>query len=246
MSEIHHDPLNPNMEAEMPQYPAITISRSLGSGGTEVGFLVSRLMGWHFCDRRILRLASEILGQSASSLAWQEERHSGFLEKLLTILSLGSPEAPYTPLLEIPIYSRELFAVESEVMFRMVRHAPSVILGRGGFVALKDRSATLHVSIHSDLAFRIQLLVERGKAPNQHAAREAIIASDRDRGAFIHDISGFDWHDPKHFHLVLDVSHGGIEASARQIVDDFAHRFGKEIEASDASTGKHPETQKFL
>ena len=32
---------------------------SLGSGGTEAGFLAARKLGWPFCDRRILRMAAE-------------------------------------------------------------------------------------------------------------------------------------------------------------------------------------------
>lgn len=64
----------------MTGYPALTISRSLGCGGTEIGFLVARKLGWHFCDRRILRLMAEVLGRNPADLALQEEHHSGFME----------------------------------------------------------------------------------------------------------------------------------------------------------------------
>ncbi len=209
----------------MSQFPAITISRSLGSGGTEVGFLVSRLLGWHFCDRRILRMVSEAIGQSTASLARLEEHHQGYLEKLFPLFAMGTPEATYMAPMEIPMYSRELFDLESKVIFKLLQHAPSVVMGRGGFITLRDRAATLHVSIHSDLAFRIQTLVGRGKAPDQDAARQAIITSDQDRAAFIKEISGLDWHDPKHFHIVLDVSKYGSEACAKMIEDEFHRHF---------------------
>jgi cytidylate kinase len=198
--------------------PALTISRSLGSGGTEVGFLVAQRLGWHYCDRRILRLAAEATGHSITGLARQEERKSGFLDQLKFALALGSPEAPYTPLLEMPIYSRDLFALERDLMFKMLEHAPSVILGRGGFFALQGRPATLHVRIHAAPAFRCQSLVQRGKAPDLEAAKEAIARSDRDRAAFIRDISGLDWQDPRNFQLVLDVSHSGLEACVERIL----------------------------
>jgi hypothetical protein len=208
------------------EHPAITISRSLGSGGTEAGFLVARRLGWHFCDRRILRLAAGALGQSAASLARQEERHCGFLEQMKHIFAFGSPEAPYTPPLEAPVYSRDLFALERDVILRMVAHAPSVIVGRGGFVALKDRPATLHVCIDADPAFRMRTLVEQGKAPDLQAARKAIAASDRDRAAFIREISGMAWHDPRQpFHLVLDPSRSGLEGCVERIVAEARSRF---------------------
>jgi hypothetical protein len=207
----------------MPQNPAITISRSLGSGGTEAGFLAARQLGWHFCDRRILRLAAQTLGCSSTALAHQEERHCGFLEQLKTVIAYGSPEAPYTPILDMPIYSKDLYAVEKEVILKMVEHAPSVIVGRGGFIALRNRPATLHVSIHTDMAWRIQSLVQRGKAPDPQAAKKAILASDRDRAAFIRNLSGQDWHDPKLFDLVLDIARIGPEACVQQLLEAARH-----------------------
>ena len=199
--------------------PAITISRSLGSQGTEIGFQVARHLGWHFCDRRILRLAADAMGFTTASLAVQEERPCGFLKQLEVILGYGSPEAPYTPILEMPAYSSEVFAAESKVMLQALDHAPSVILGRGGFITLKDRPATLHVSIHADLAWRIQSLVERGKAANPEAARKAIEGSDRDRGAFIRKVSGLDWRNPGLFQLVLNPARDGFQGCVDRIVE---------------------------
>jgi cytidylate kinase len=202
----------------MTSYPAITISRSLGSQGTEIGFSVARRLGWHFCDRRILRLAAEAMGLTTAGLARQEERPCGFLKQLEGMLGFGSPESPYTPLLEMPVYSSEVFAAQGKVMLQVLRHAPSVILGRGGFVALKDRPATLHVSIHADPAWRIQSLVERGKAANAEAARKAIETSDRERGGFIRSVSGLDWRDPGQFQLVLNPAREGFQGCVDRIV----------------------------
>ena len=199
-------------------HPAVTISRSLGSGGTEVGFRVAKELGWHFCDRRILRLAAGATGLSVASMAVQEDRPGGYFDWLKTILALGSPEAPYAPLLELPIYGRDLFDVQKDVILKMVEHAPSVIVGRGGFVALKGRPATLHVSIHADLEFRIASLVRRGKAPDRSAAQEAIKASDLGRAAFIRAISGLDWRDPRSFDLVLNTSELGLDGCAERII----------------------------
>jgi cytidylate kinase len=207
------------------QNPVITLSRSLGSGGIEVGFLAARRLGWHFCDRRILRLAAEAMGSSITGLARQEERPSGFLDHMLNVLGFGSPEAPYTPLLEQPVYSKDLYRLEREVMLRMVAHAPSVIVGRGGFFALRHLPRALHVSLDADPEFRVRSLVERGKLPDLESARKAVERSDRERAAFIRDISGLDWHDPRHFDLVLDVSQGGLPACVERIVAEAERRF---------------------
>lgn len=208
----------------MSQNPAITVSRSFGSGGTEAGFLAARQLGWPFCDRRILRMAADIMGHTCAELAMQEERPCGFMNHLANILGFGSPEAPFMPLQDLPLYSRDLFKLEREVMLKLVAHAPSVIVGRGGFFALKGRPATLHVRIDADPAWRAQFLVERAMAPNLAAARKAVDDSDRDRAAFVRAISGLDWHDPRNFGLVLDAAQG-IEACARAMAAE-AERLG--------------------
>jgi len=208
----------------MTSHPAITISRSLGSGGTEAGFLAARQLGWHFCDRRILRLAAGAMGRSVPSMARQENQGNGFKEWLLAILALGSPETPFMPLLDVPVYSRDLFEAQSAVMRQLVARAPSVLVGRGGFIAFKDRPGTLHVSIHADLEFRVESLVARGKAASAAAAREAIDASDRGRFGFIKAISGEDWKDPRHFGLVLDSGRLGFDGCAARIVETAQER----------------------
>ena len=205
------------MEFDM-THPAITLSRTFGSGGTEVGFLVAQRLSWRFCDRRILSQAAKALGVPPERLRCQEERPCGFLEQVLNLTAFASPEVPYTPPLELPIYSKELFEAERSVMLRLLEQAPAVIVGRGGFFALKDRPATLHVRIQADAAYRARYLVEHGHAADLEAARQAVENSDRDRTAFTHEISGRDWWDPHNFHLVLDISQQGLEDCVDQIV----------------------------
>ena len=198
-------------------HPAITLSRTYGSGGSQVGFLVARRLSWRFCDRRILRQAALDLNVPIERLRFQEDRPSGFLEQLMNLTAFASPEVPFAPPLELPIYSRELFEAERSVMLRLLEHAPAVILGRGGFFGLKERPNTFHVSIQADLAYRVHFLLEHKIAPNEELARKAIERSDRDRSAFIRDISGLEWRDPRNFDLVLDISRDGLESCVEQI-----------------------------
>lgn len=194
--------------------PAITISRSLGSGGTEVGLLVARKLGWQFCDRRILRRTAESLGIPVTALSRQEERPSGLLDQFLSMLAFASPEVPYAPPLEVPVYSAELFEAEGAVMRRLAEAGPSVLVGRGGFIVLRDRPSTFHVRIEASLDHRIKHLLARGKAPDEASALEAIQDSDRGRAAFFRKVAHVEWSDPGNFHLVLDAGEQDLEACA--------------------------------
>jgi cytidylate kinase len=209
----------------MAHHPVITLSRAFGSGGTEVGFRVARQLSWRFCDRRILGQAARALGVPLERLRCQDERPCGFLEQLLSLTSFASPEVPYAPPLDLPVYSRELFDAERSVMLRLLEQAPAVIVGRGGFFALKDRPSTLHVRIQADASYRARYLLEHGYATDLNAARHAVEQSDRDRTAFIHDISGLDVRDPLNFDLVLDIAQEGLEGCVAQIAKEAKHRF---------------------
>lgn len=206
-------------------HPAITISRTLGSGGAAVGLMVARQLGWRFCDRHILRRAAEALGMPGDALRVPEEHPTGFLDQLMALTAFASPEVPYTPPLEVPVYSRELFEVERGILLRLVEEGPAVLVGRGGFLALRGRPRVLHVRIVADAAVRMRSLVARGKAVDMEAARRAIEASDRDRASLVREIAGLDWADPAHFDLVLDTSLEGPEICAERIVAEARERF---------------------
>jgi hypothetical protein len=74
-----------------------------------------------------------------------------------------------------------------------------------------------------------------------NTARKAIKISDRDRAGFIRDISGLDWQDPRNFDLVLDVSLGGLEACAKQIVEEAKRRFHLPELPPTSESGGHGE-----
>lgn len=207
-------------EADLSYHPAITISCTLGSGGAAVGVLVARQLGWRFCDRHILRQTALALDLPVASLPDQDERSIGFLEQLLNFTAFAPPDVPYAAPLELPVYSQELFNVESQVMRGLVEYESAVLVGRGGFIVLKDRPATFHVRIQASLGYRIQHMLETGRAPDAKAALRTIHSSDQNRTAFFRRVAGIDWNDPGHFHLVLDAGESNPHACAELITKE--------------------------
>jgi len=208
-------------------HPAITVSRSLGSGGTPIAYHVAQGLGWRYCDRTILRRTAAALGLDPAELEAGEGRAASFLEDLWRVLAFASPESPYVPSPERPCYGRALFEAESAIMRELVERSAAVLVGRGGFVALARRPATLHVHIQASLEFRIDRLLETRRVATAAAARKAIQVSDRDRSRFIREISGRDWLDPRNFDLVLDSSVAGLagcEARIRALAATLPYR----------------------
>jgi cytidylate kinase len=74
----------------------ITISRQMGSGGSEIGFRLAKSLGIRYIDREILTRTARILEEDEQVMADRFERVSGLWEEA-TLFGLGSPESGYTP-----------------------------------------------------------------------------------------------------------------------------------------------------
>jgi CMP/dCMP kinase len=206
----------------MTPHPALTVSRTLGSGGARIGYHVAQQLGWRYCDRTILRKTAAELGRSFADLVSQEEHGWCFRDTLLRLMAAVTPEASYSPPLDWPLYGKELFLQESRVMHQLLEQAPAVLVGRGGFIAFRGRPATLHIHVVADVEFRIQRVLQLGKASSRAKAEALLQASDQDRATFIREIAGLDWQDPAHFDLVLDPSRDGFEACETRVLERLA------------------------
>ena len=97
-------------------HTAVTISRQMGSGGTYIGYLLAKEMGFKYIDREILRMAAKHLKTDTDWLENFDERSSGLLANILRGFALGTPETTCTAPLNRPVYDRELFTLECKIM----------------------------------------------------------------------------------------------------------------------------------
>ena len=197
----------------------ITISRQAGSGGSYVGYEVAKEMGITYVDREILRQAAKYLGRDDTSLEEYEERSSGFMRNFVSLLSLGTPETPYLPPSDRPLYDRDLFELEGKIIDKIATEHDAVIIGRGAFHVLRDRPRALHVFIHAPRDFRARRLMKVLSSSTLTEAMEKTDESDRRRAKFFKDMTGTLWTDARNYHLCIDTSLLGLGESVRMIVD---------------------------
>lgn len=199
---------------------AITLSRQMGSGGSYIGYLAASKLGFKFIDREVLRQAADHLGTEVSQLEHQDERSSGLIEKLIRGFFLGAPEAATTAHhLKRPVYDRDLFSLECRIMNEIAERYSAVIIGRGGFHALRKRPAgsVIRVFIHAPLEFRVHRVMKARNIVDASEARSIIEESDRRRARFIRDMVGVEWTDAKNYHLCIDSSVAGFPRSVEMI-----------------------------
>ncbi len=196
----------------------VTVSRQLGSGGSYIADGVAKELGIPFVDREILRQAAKELGQDDEVVEAYEERSSSLVERLVNVLSLGTPEHPYLPPSERPVYDRDLFVLESRIIKSIVDDHDAVIIGRGASYVLRDRPEAVHVFIHAPIAFRAERLMKAKNIKSLAEARAAVEESDRRRSRFFKDMVGTLWTDARNYHVCIDSSIVGIDESVKIVV----------------------------
>ena len=197
---------------------AITISKQMGSGGSYVGYLVARELGFKYIDREILREAATRLGTDTSVLEAHDERSCSLMDDLVRAFSFGTPETAYVPPLSRPVYDKDLFTLESRIMNEIVDRCSAVIAGRAGFHVLRERPGVIRVFIHAPLEFRVERVMQAQHITDARVARAKVEESDHTRSKFVRDMVGVDWTDARNFHLCIDAGAVGFHASAEMII----------------------------
>jgi cytidylate kinase len=202
----------------MTEKTAITISRQMGSEGTYIGYQAAEKLGFRYLDREILQLAAKERGLEPQMLENFDSRSVPLLERIINSFCFGAPEMPAVPSFKKPIYNKDLFALESNIIRQITGQCSAVIVGRGGFYILKDRPDTLHVFVHAPFDYRVERVMKEQKMEEKDA-RTLVQESDRTRTKFIRDMLGIDWMDARNFHLCLDSSVIGVAAGVEIITD---------------------------
>jgi cytidylate kinase len=195
----------------------IAISRQMGSGGTYIGYLAAKELGFRYLDREILRQAANKLGIEPDMLERYDERSTSVIENIIQSFCFGTPEMPFLPPLGKPVYNKDLFALESKIMKEVADQCSAVIVGRGGFYILKDRPNTINIFVHAPLDYRIERIMKVQKITDKREAQKMIEESDHKRAKFIRDMVGIDRFDARNYHLCIDSSVVGFPACVEMI-----------------------------
>ena len=200
------------------RHMTITISRQMGSGGAYIGRLVAEELGFKYLDREILRQAAEHFGTDVRILEDIAERSPGIIETIIKGFSYGTLTGGTLQPMRPPVYSRDLFTAECKIIQGIADRYNAVIVGRGGFYALRERSPVIRVSIHAALEFRVKRVMQVQKITDIREARNRVKNSDQSRTKYIRDMAGVDWTDSRNFHLCIDSSFIGFRESAKMII----------------------------
>ncbi len=197
---------------------AITISRQMGSGGSYIGYLAAKELGFKYVDREILQRAAKHLGTNTGALEDPDERSMGLVKNIIRGFSFSMLEATYVSPMIRPLYDRDLFILECRIMNQIVDEHSAVIVGQGGFHTLRNRPGVIRIFIHAPKEFRVNRIMMVHNIKDMREAQDEVEESDRRRAKFIRDMVGIHWTDARNYHLCLDSSAVDFPRSVEMII----------------------------
>jgi len=179
--------------------PIITISRQLGSLGTDIAQLLCKRFQYQCVDKELLEGAFGESGLPRESVERYDEKKPGFWDIFKTDKA------------------RYLHFVKG-ALFGFARKGNCVILGRGGQAALGNIPGILHVRVVAPMEKRIQRITKRFECDERQAAK-FIDQNDQERGGFHKFFFDCNWEDSDLYDLVINTGSLSAESAARLIQD---------------------------
>jgi cytidylate kinase len=206
----------------------VTISRKVGTGGTEIAKRVCDRLGYSFFDKVLMAQVAAEVGLAAYEVVdYSEETYKvkSFFERLFgrrtPVVPPREPAKPSAP-------GGEVLTVEQLNEARYVAFVRStitaaynrgnvVIVGRGGQAILQNMPGTFHVRIDAPEGARIRRLEERENW-NFSKAYQYIVDRDQAATQFLSEFFSIKPDDPMLYHLIINTSRVELNTAADLIV----------------------------
>ncbi|WP_090174676.1 AAA family ATPase [Eubacterium oxidoreducens] len=193
----------------------ITIARGFGSGGKEIGMMLSEMLNIPCYERQILTMASDFSGIEESVFVETDEKLRGkYIANALRKMPLSNVLEPWEKGFMSDI---NVFNVQAEIIRSLARTQSCIIVGKCADDILKDYQNVVSVYIEAPRRFcvnnirsKLHVSVER--------ANQMISSTDRNRAKYYsYYTGGKEWTNPVNYDLVLNTERVGKQRCAQMI-----------------------------
>jgi len=175
----------------------ITVTRKMGTNGTEIAKLVANELAATLYDTEAIENAAREMG-FLRDVREVDEKVPSLFQRLFS----HRPE----------IYLDRL----NSVIYDLASRGSAVLLGRGSHILLRTFTCALHIRVTASFDKRIYGLMEKGF--EREAAIKALHKSDREREAFIKFAFGADWDEPELYDIVLNMNNLSVPLAVDTVV----------------------------
>lgn len=180
----------------------ITIGRSFGSNGREIGEQLAGALGIGFYDRNLIDMAAKKSGLGRSVVGNADEKLIGRFLELTPGLDLIQENT-----------SERIYRAQAEVIRSIVRREEScVIVGRGADYVLRNHPEVLKVFIYAPLDSRVKTVMERYHF-KEDEAEKVIRHMDKTRRNYYEYFTDRNWDQKEGKDLLIDSSEFGVRGT---------------------------------
>ena len=225
--------------------PVIAMGGLSGGGGRLLGPIVAQRLGADYVDRLILTGVAREVGATVEALHQREERpptrgerFSRILQRILERSAVtGAGGDPYfgpgvaafltQEYEDLPqptitrgheLEDEKYIDAIRKVMSDLVPDGNVVIVGRGGYIILKDAPEVLRVGVVANTEDRIATIMERDRLDHQ-LAESTMLARDQARANYFKRFFDIDMPDsPELYHIVINTSDVSLDYAAEMVI----------------------------
>ena len=196
----------------------ICVSRSLGSGGEEIGRIVADKLGFRYTDEEIIVKAAEKAGVSPKTVA-DAEHTPRLIERILESIARTppDPEGWAGAALVASTASSNYEGLIERVIRETANEGDVVIVAHGASVPLADVEGVLRVLVTASPEVRVGRYASNAGL-EESAAKKAIEESDRQRREYLKRFYEVGRELPTHYDLVVNTDSLASPLAARLIV----------------------------
>jgi len=179
----------------------ITIARTLGAGGEELGEAVADALGFRYVDAEIIDRAAAVAGVAPGEVAKAEDR-PGLVQRILAGLPGAGAKRTHGHG-ATDLAASGYGALITEVIRETAAMQFVVIVAHGAAIPLAGTHGLLRVLVTAPAEVRaLRVMREQGGALEE--AARAVEASDEARADFLKRFYGLEHELPTHYDLVLN------------------------------------------
>ena len=175
----------------------ITIGRQYGSGGKEVGRILSERLGIPFYDKEELMKIAKDQPDYEEVRAFYEEQP---VNSLLYAIAMGQGE-------------NQTGKVPFEQIRRLCGSRSCILIGRGGSYVFREDPSSVKIFIYADMDKKIQW-IEKQEKVSPRKARKLIEKVEEERAQFHKFYTGGNWGNVNDYDLCLDAGVTGTQKAA--------------------------------
>lgn len=204
----------------------INLGRELGSGGRDIGKRVAQELDIKFYDKSLIKLAAKQSGISDEIFESVDEISSR--SKFSTLVSyLKNPFAGGDTPANNVLSAEALFTIQSDVIRDIASQGSALFVGRCADYILRDYPQSVNLFITANHADRVARIAQLHQVSDEEADR-MIERCDESRANYYNFFGTGEWGKASSYHLCVNSSLLGLDATADYIVDFVKRRLAIE------------------